>query len=138
MKVSVLAYDGIFDSGLAAVLDVLDTANAMRDSLDSPPPGWETTTVAPGKRARTGAGHIVHAAALDTARDADLLIVPALNVRGPEELIEFIESARAAPLRRLIASARSGALPSTPRAAARSCSPSPASSASAASPPPGG
>ena len=34
MKVSVLAYDGIFDSGLAAVLDVLDTANAMRDDLD--------------------------------------------------------------------------------------------------------
>ena len=43
MKVSVLAYDGIFDSGLAAVLDVLDTANAMRDSLESPPPGWSPT-----------------------------------------------------------------------------------------------
>jgi len=111
MKVSVLAYDGIFDSGLAAVLDVLDTANAMRDSLDRPPPGWETTTVAPGRRARTGAGHIVHAAALDTARDADLLVVPALNVRRPEELIEFIKSAAAAPLRRLIASARTRGTP---------------------------
>ena len=111
MKVSVLAYDGIFDSGLAAVLDVLDTANAMRDDLDSPPPGWEVATVAPGKRARTGAGHIVHAAALDAARDADLLIVPALNVRRPEELIEFIEGAPAAPLRHLIARTRAQGTP---------------------------
>jgi transcriptional regulator GlxA family with amidase domain len=111
MKASVLAYDGIFDSGLSAVLDVLDTANAMRDRLDSPPPGWEIVTVAPGKRARTGAGHIVHAAALDAARDADLLIVPALNVRQPGELIEFIESATAAPLRRLIARARTQGIP---------------------------
>src|SRR6516225_3370753 len=106
MKVSVLAYDGIFDSGLAAVLDVLDTANGMRDGLGSPPPGWEVTTVATGKRARTGAGHIVHAAALDAARDADLLVIPALNVRRPEELIEFIEGPVAAPLCRVIARAR--------------------------------
>jgi transcriptional regulator GlxA family with amidase domain len=106
MKVSVLAYNGIFDSGLAAVLDVLDTANAMRDGLDSPPPGWDVTTVAHGKRVRTGAGHIVNAAPLDAASDADLIIVPALNVRGPEELVEFIESTPAAPLRRLIARAR--------------------------------
>jgi transcriptional regulator GlxA family with amidase domain len=111
MKVSVLAYNGIFDSGLAAVLDVLDTANRMRDALDRPPPGWEVTTVAPGRRARTGAGHIVHAAALDAAQDADLLIVPALNVRHPEELIEFIESAPAAPLRRLIARVRARGIP---------------------------
>ena len=111
MKVSVLAYDGIFDSGLAAVLDVLDTANAMRDDLDNPPPGWEVTTVAAGKRVRTGAGHIVHAAALDAARDADLLIVPALNVRRAEEIIEFIESPPAAPLCRLITRARAQGTP---------------------------
>ena len=111
MKVSVLAYDGIFDSGLAAVLDVLDTANGMRDGLGSPPPGWEVTTVATGKRARTGAGHIVHAAALDAARDADLLVIPALNVRHPEELIEFIEGPVAAPLCRVIARARAQGVP---------------------------
>jgi transcriptional regulator GlxA family with amidase domain len=111
MKVSVVAYDGIFDSGLAAVLDVLGTANAMRDGLPSPTPGWEVTTVAAGKRARTGAGHIVHAAAMDTARDADMVIVPALNVRGPAELIEFIEGATAAPLLRLIGRARAQGTP---------------------------
>jgi len=47
-----------------------------------------------------------YAAALDAARDADLLIVPALNVRRPEELIEFIEGAPTAPLRHLIARAQ--------------------------------
>ena len=111
MKVSVLAYDGIFDSGLAAVLDVLDTANAMRDELETPPPRWDVTTVARGKRARTGAGHVVHAAALDAALDTELLIVPALNVHRAEELIEFIESPQASPLRRLIASSRERGTP---------------------------
>jgi transcriptional regulator GlxA family with amidase domain len=111
MEVSVLAYDGIFDSGLAAVLDVLDTANTMRGSLDIPPPGWKVTTVAPGKRARTRAGHIVHAAALDAARDTELLIVPALKVRSPKELTEFIEGPSAAPLRRLITRARAQGTP---------------------------
>jgi transcriptional regulator GlxA family with amidase domain len=111
MKVSVLAYDGIFDSGLAAVLDVLDTANAMRDELDSPPPEWQVTTVAKGRRARTGAGHIVHCAALADARDTDLLIIPALNVRSPQEIIEFVECAPAVPLRRLIAETRAQGTP---------------------------
>jgi hypothetical protein len=35
MEVAVLAYDGVFDSGLAAILDVLDGANAM---------GWSSLT----------------------------------------------------------------------------------------------
>ena len=106
MKASVVAYDGMFDSGLAAVLDVLDTANAMRGVLDGSPPEWEVATVAARKRVRTRAGHIVPAAPLDAALGTDLLIVPALKVRRPAELIEFIEGAASAPLRRLIARAR--------------------------------
>ena len=111
MKVSVLAYDGLFDSGLAAVLDVLDTANAMRSVLDSPPAEWEVATVATRKRVRTRAGHIVPAATLDAAQDTDLLIVPALKVRRPGELIEFIAGAPAAPLRRFIARTRARGTP---------------------------
>lgn len=119
MKVSVLAYDGVFDSGLAAVLDVLDAANEMRHDvggagtggLDSPPPGWEVRTVAPGRRARTAAGHIVHADALDTALDTDLLLVPALAVRRPDPLIDFVASRAAMPLRQLISRARERGTP---------------------------
>jgi transcriptional regulator GlxA family with amidase domain len=119
MKVSVLAYDGVFDSGLAAVLVVLDAANEMRHDvgdaaaggLDNPPPGWEVSTVAPRRRARTAAGHIVHADALDAALNADLLLVPALAVRRPEPLIEFVTSQAAMPLRRLISRARDRGMP---------------------------
>ncbi|WP_327325840.1 hypothetical protein OG735_27695 [Streptomyces sp. NBC_01210] len=59
MDVAVLAYDGVFDSGLSAILDVLDGANAMRDELPLPPPAWRVRTVGFRRRVRTGAGHLV-------------------------------------------------------------------------------
>jgi transcriptional regulator GlxA family with amidase domain len=119
MKVAVLVFDGVFDSGLSAVLDVLDTAHAMRlepgggaDGVpNSSPPGWEVVTIAAKPRVRTGAGHTVHASGLEHALDADLLLVPAPIVLSSEPLVEFITSRAAAPLRRTIASARDHGIP---------------------------
>lgn len=39
MDVAVLAYDGAFDSGLAAILDVLESANAIGDEISERPNG---------------------------------------------------------------------------------------------------
>jgi transcriptional regulator GlxA family with amidase domain len=119
VKVAVLIFDGVFDSGLSAVLDVLDTAQAMRfelgagadGSLDSYPPGWEVFTIAAKRRVRTAAGHIVHAGGLDGALDADVLLVPAPIVRSPEPLLDFITGPAAAPLLRTIASVRACGIP---------------------------
>ena len=55
---AVLVYNGVFDSGLAAVLDVLDGANAMGEEI-SEPPTWNVTTVGFEPPVRTGAGHLV-------------------------------------------------------------------------------
>src|SRR6478672_5801794 len=55
MDLAVLAYDGVFDSGISALLDVLDAANAMRGEIPHPPPAWRITTVGFRRRVRTGA-----------------------------------------------------------------------------------
>ncbi|MFF5206789.1 GlxA family transcriptional regulator [Streptosporangium sp. NPDC000396] len=111
MDVAVLAYDGVFDSGLAAVLDVLNAANAMREDLPQPPPAWQVTTVGFRRRIRTGAGHVVSTAPVAEAEGADLLLVPALAERRPDALIAQASGPGTAAVRRLVADARGRGTP---------------------------
>jgi hypothetical protein len=46
MQVAVVVYDGVFASGLAAILDVLDNANALGGQIHEPPT-WNVTMVGP-------------------------------------------------------------------------------------------
>jgi transcriptional regulator GlxA family with amidase domain len=101
----------VFDSGLSAVLDVLDTANAMRTQLDPAPPAWTVVTVGPDPQVRTGAGHLVATQPLDSAADADLIVVPALSKREPSELIAQITSAELDPVRKAVVAARDRGTP---------------------------
>ncbi|HEX4724930.1 MAG TPA: helix-turn-helix domain-containing protein [Pseudonocardiaceae bacterium] len=98
MEVAVLACDGVFDSGLAAILDVLDHANAV----GSPSQCWHVTTVGVDSLVRTGAGHLVPAEPLARADAADLLIVPARAARGPAEVLDFVGGDASLPARELI------------------------------------
>ncbi len=102
MNVAVLVYDGVFDSGLAAILDVLDGANAMGGQI-SQPPTWTVTTVGFAAQVKTGAGHLVNTEPVSHAESADLLIIPALAERRPPELLDFVSGDRSAPLKELIA-----------------------------------
>ena len=70
----------MFDSGLAAILDVLDQANAMADEV---PEGlsWHATLVRLQPEIRTGAGHLVTTQPATQAEGADLLVVPARAAR---------------------------------------------------------
>jgi hypothetical protein len=58
MEVAVLVCDGVFDSGPAAILDVLDNANALAGEICEAP-CWNVTTVGSRPQVRTGAGHLV-------------------------------------------------------------------------------
>jgi transcriptional regulator GlxA family with amidase domain len=89
MDVAVLVYDGVFDSGLAAILDVLDNANALGAEF-ADPPSWQVATVGPQPQVRTAAGLRVDAEPLDRADSADLLIVAAPNKREPEVLLDLV------------------------------------------------
>ena len=83
MQVALVVYDGVFDSGLAAILDVLDNANALGGQLHESPT-WEVTMVGPSPRVRTGAGLQVRPEPLEQALTADLLVVPALAGSDPD------------------------------------------------------
>jgi len=105
MNVAVIVYNGVFDSGLAAILDVLDGANGMGQEI-SEPPTWNVTTVGCEPQIRTGAGHLVATEPLARAETADLLIVPAMAERRPAELLDYVGGPQSLPVREQIIRAR--------------------------------
>jgi transcriptional regulator GlxA family with amidase domain len=105
MEIAVLVCDGVFDSGLAAILDVLDTANAMAEEVCEPP-HWNVTTVGFRPQVRTGAGHLVTTMPPARAEEAGLLIVPAVAERRPEALLDYVGGDQTLPVRTLIAHTR--------------------------------
>jgi transcriptional regulator GlxA family with amidase domain len=111
MDIAVLAYDGVFDSGLAAILDVLSTADAMRADLPHPPPARQVATVGFRRRIRTGHGHLVTTRPVAEAQDAGLLLVPALAERQPEKLIDHVSGPASAAARQLVRDTRSRDVP---------------------------
>ena len=93
MDVGVFVVDGVADFGLAAVGEVLGTANALRSEIPSPPPPWRITTLGSSPSVRTGAGHVVSATVVDPGSyRPDLLVVPATNVKEAEGLVATVTS----------------------------------------------
>lgn len=111
MRVAVLVLDGVFDSGLAALLDIVHCANTLRTRLPQPPPTWQLTTVGFTRTVRTGAGHRVTAAPVAQAEECDLLLIPGVAERRPDELVAHLSGPRTAPARELIARARARRTP---------------------------
>ncbi len=56
MRVAVFAVDGMFDSGLTVVLDILGTANTLSELAGLAAPPFAVTTVGLGPRVRTALG----------------------------------------------------------------------------------
>lgn len=95
----------MFDSGLAAVLDVLDFANALAEQVPGAP-SWHATVIGLQTEIRTGAGHLVTTEPAAQAETADLLIVPARAARGPAEVLEHVAGDQTLPVRTLITRTR--------------------------------
>jgi transcriptional regulator GlxA family with amidase domain len=105
MQVAIVVYDGVFDSGLTAILDVLDNANALGGQIHEPPT-WDVTMVGPTPQVRTGAGLLLEPKPLEHAQTADLLVVTALAGYEPAALLEFVGGDVSLPVRDLIARTR--------------------------------
>src|SRR5258708_38851107 len=75
MQIAVLAVPDLFDSGLSAVLDVLATANALRQDVATSVPPFDVTVAGTETAVRTG-----HGLRLATAPLTELGIVPDLLV----------------------------------------------------------
>ncbi|SFS00544.1 Transcriptional regulator GlxA family, contains an amidase domain and an AraC-type DNA-binding HTH domain [Mitsuaria sp. PDC51] len=91
MRISVLAVDGVFDTGLAAVLDTFATANELAELQRMPSPRFEVHVVGVRKRVRTSLGLRVPVKAVSTLRRPDWIVVPALGTKMPEPLQEALE-----------------------------------------------
>ena len=105
MNVSVLVTDGAFDSGLAAILDVLDTANQLREQIDQPPSPWHVTTIGTKRRVRSNAGHMITTAPPGESVP-DVLFVLAIGIKQPDALVAEIHSPGLRPVLRLVTKAR--------------------------------
>lgn len=98
MRIAILAVDAMFDSGLAVTLDVLATANALRGEAAATTPPFEVTVTAIRNEVRTG--HALHLATTPLAElpaPPDLLVMPAVGLRAPAEVIEIVRDHPALP-----------------------------------------
>src|ERR1700722_13951106 len=59
MKVYVLALDGVFDTGLATVLDAFETANELAEMFGFASPRFDVSIVGVRKKVKTSQGLIV-------------------------------------------------------------------------------
>jgi len=92
MRVAVLVLDGVFDSGLAVILDTLETANALADAGGRRSSRFEVVTCGLRRAATTHHGLRIALAPIAAAAP-DVVIVPALGAKT----VDTIAAALARP-----------------------------------------
>jgi transcriptional regulator GlxA family with amidase domain len=80
MRVSVLVLDGVFDSGLAVVLDTLETANELAEG-GRKSSRYEVTVCGLRRKATTHQGLRIDLARADAGPRPDIVVVPALGAK---------------------------------------------------------
>ena len=87
MQISVLALEGVFDTGLTAVLDALAMANRLAQWTGIRTPGFEVTLVGVRPQVRTSLGLQVPVRDITDTPKPDCVIVPAIADMTPETLL---------------------------------------------------
>jgi transcriptional regulator GlxA family with amidase domain len=85
MRIDVLALDGVFDLGLAAVLDAFQTANELIEGANLTVPRFDVRIVAVRRTVRTSQGLSVPVTAIPR-RAPDFVVVPAIGFKMPAPL----------------------------------------------------
>lgn len=88
MKLTILALDEVFDTGLSAVLDAFTTANDLA-AIQQPGvgPHFEIDVIGMRRNVRTGLGMRVPVKPVSAMDRPDWLVVPALAKKMPEQLV---------------------------------------------------
>ena len=86
MKITVLALDGVFDTGLAVVLDAFAIANELAAMSGLESPRFDVTVAGMRRRIRTAQGLGVPAAAAERKKTPDWVVVPAIGCKMPAPL----------------------------------------------------
>jgi transcriptional regulator GlxA family with amidase domain len=87
MRISVLALEGVFDTGLTVTLDALALANKFSARQMGGAPRFDLSLVGMRRRVRSGQGLAIPVRAVTPALKPDWVIVPALGTGTPEQLI---------------------------------------------------
>src|SRR5271155_5055703 len=87
MKIDVLVLEGVFDTGLATVLDAFGTANELAEIFGLTSLRFDVTMVGVRRTVRTAQGMSVPVIAVAGRDRPDLAIVPALGYKMPEPLL---------------------------------------------------
>jgi transcriptional regulator GlxA family with amidase domain len=86
MKIYVVALDGVFDTGLATVLDAFATANELAEMSGHASPCFEVSIVGVRKAVKTSQGFSVPLVAFSKRIVPDWVVVPAIGFKSPEPL----------------------------------------------------
>src|SRR5512147_2430787 len=85
MRVSVLALESVFDTGLATVLDAFHTANELADLSGLSSSRFDVTVVGVRKTVKTSQGLTVPVCPV-AKRAPDCVVVPAIGFKMPDAL----------------------------------------------------
>ncbi len=100
MRITVLALDSVFDTGLSAVLDAFATANELAPMLGTPQPHFDVTLAGlrPTVRSAQGMQLPVVPLALPAAAGQlpDLVVLPAIGHKMPDALAAALATAEVA------------------------------------------
>jgi transcriptional regulator GlxA family with amidase domain len=86
MRIFILPLEGVFDTGLAVVMDVFATANDLAQSAGMPGTRFDVSLVGVRRNVRTAHGLLVPTVVADRAATPDAVIVPAIGAKTPEAL----------------------------------------------------
>ena len=91
MKILVLALDGVFDTGLATVLDALTTANELAAAQQLAIAPFDVRVVGLRRQVSTAQGLRVPVHALDPRERPDWVVVPAIGTKMPATLTQALQ-----------------------------------------------
>lgn len=91
MRISVFALDGVFDTGLATVLDTLETANELAALTGILTPRFDVVLVGRGRRVRTALGLQISVRNAVEVPAPDWVIVPALGTKMADQLLPALQ-----------------------------------------------
>ena len=93
MRISVLALDGLFDTGLTVTLDAFAIANRFSAREMGGTPHFDLSIVGVRKKVRSGQGLAIPVQAVTPDLKPDWVIVPALIASAPQLLVPALERA---------------------------------------------
>jgi transcriptional regulator GlxA family with amidase domain len=90
MRILILAYDDVFDTGLAAVLDAFSLANkfSKREGRSTEP--FKTSVVGVRAKVRSGLGFQIPIQSVQPTPKPDWVILPAIVAGAPAQLVEAL------------------------------------------------